>query len=367
MDAEPDSPSATFTPVNSSTPIKPDPEEAENATLLKAVSKSTTTTTPKKTKLPPIPTSLEAVTASDRLILRLRDEEQRNWDDINKEWMAQTGILVGKSTLRMRYTTMKSNFVDMDGEDEARMLRAKKEVEEKFEGDKWRLIADAVESAGGKNYPVGALLKRFKEMNKPARYYLFDHKCTIMALEILTSYHIFNIFLLTGVCPRPKKIYYILSIWIPPPEIPPAQPIRRSRPHGHHLQLQLHPTQILLPSPPPPQPQPPPLANTITTTTMSTPTLHAIYSAPQQTHTFEQTITSPLPSNDADPSAVPAKVTYLAELRKLVSTIQNDINVFLTERMEDDKKAAEAQGQKVSEKEAKEEENYGEEVVEEDA
>ena len=46
------------------------------------------------------------------------------------------------------------------------MLRAKKEVEEKFEGDKWRLIADAVESAGGKKYPVGALQKRFKEVCK---------------------------------------------------------------------------------------------------------------------------------------------------------------------------------------------------------
>jgi hypothetical protein len=35
--------------------------------------------------------------------------------------------------------------------------------------------------------------------------------------------------------------------------------------------------------------------------------------------------------------------------------------------MEEDKKAAEAQGRQLSDKEAKEEENYGEEVVEEDA
>ncbi|OOF94879.1 hypothetical protein ASPCADRAFT_406720 [Aspergillus carbonarius ITEM 5010] len=184
MDPEPDSPSTYFTPLNSNTPIKPDPEEAENATPSKAVRKSSTKrrpiktsphtssdespskkskATPKKTKLPPIPTSLDVATISDKLILRLRDEEQRGWNDITKEWVALTGIQVGGSTLRMRYTTMKSNFVEMDGEDEARMLRAKKEVEEKFEGDKWRLIADAVESAGGKKYPVGALQKRFKE------------------------------------------------------------------------------------------------------------------------------------------------------------------------------------------------------------
>lgn len=97
--------------------------------------------------------------------------------------------------------------------------------------------------------------------------------------------------------------------------------------------------------------------------TMSANKLHAAYVAPDQSRTFEHSISSPLPSADA----VPQKVTYLAELRKLVPTLQNDINVFLTERMEEDKKAAEAQGRKVSDKEAKEEENYGEEVVEEDA
>ncbi|PYI09884.1 hypothetical protein BO78DRAFT_404759 [Aspergillus sclerotiicarbonarius CBS 121057] len=165
MEAEHESPSANFTPINSDTPIKADPEEAENATPSKAVPKSSSTT-PKKTKLPPIPTSFEAATISDKLILRLRDEEQRGWDEINKQWMALMGITVGKTTLRMRYTTMKSNFVEMDGEDEVRMLRAKKEVEDKFEGDKWRLIADAVESAGGKKYPAGALQKRFKEVSK---------------------------------------------------------------------------------------------------------------------------------------------------------------------------------------------------------
>lgn len=47
--------------------------------------------------------------------------------------------------------------------------------------------------------------------------------------------------------------------------------------------------------------------------------------------------------------------------------LQDEINVFLTERMEEDKKSAEAQGSQQLEKEAKEEENYGEEVVEEDS
>ncbi|KAL4892432.1 hypothetical protein BDV59DRAFT_202574 [Aspergillus ambiguus] len=77
--------------------------------------------------------------------------------------------------------------------------------------------------------------------------------------------------------------------------------------------------------------------------------LHAVYTAPEESRAFDLPITASLPvSSDAFPE-------------------NNDINVFLTAKMEEDKKAAEAEGRKVSEKEAKEEENYGEEVVEEDA
>ncbi|KAE8375982.1 Gon7 family-domain-containing protein [Aspergillus bertholletiae] len=103
-----------------------------------------------------------------------------------------------------------------------------------------------------------------------------------------------------------------------------------------------------------------------TSSTQSNP-LRAVYAAPQSTQTFEHTISSPLPSTDSSPENVQTKIVYLSELRKLVPNLQNDINVFLTERMEEDKKLAEAQGRQISEQERKEEENYGEEVVEEDA
>ncbi|KAB8266079.1 Gon7 family-domain-containing protein [Aspergillus pseudonomiae] len=103
-----------------------------------------------------------------------------------------------------------------------------------------------------------------------------------------------------------------------------------------------------------------------TSSTQSNP-LRAVYSAPQSTQTFEHSISSPLPSTDLSAENVQIKVAYLSELRKLVPNLQNDINVFLTERMEEDKKLAEAQGRQISEQERKEEENYGEEVVEEDS
>ncbi|KAL4876645.1 Gon7 family-domain-containing protein [Aspergillus karnatakaensis] len=93
--------------------------------------------------------------------------------------------------------------------------------------------------------------------------------------------------------------------------------------------------------------------------------LQATYNSPLLNRTFEHPINAAAP-NPSEQS-VKVKVAYLSELRKLVPVLQNDINVFLTEQMEEDKKAAEAQGRKVSEKEAKEEANYGEEVVEDDA
>lgn len=101
--------------------------------------------------------------------------------------------------------------------------------------------------------------------------------------------------------------------------------------------------------------------------------LRAVYTSPQlstqsQSQTFQHQLSSlPVSSDPASPEIVKAKSTYLSELRQLVPQLQDEINVFLTERMEEDKKAAEAQGSKQSEEEAKEEENYGEEDVEEDA
>ncbi|RAK74995.1 uncharacterized protein BO72DRAFT_460727 [Aspergillus fijiensis CBS 313.89] len=105
-----------------------------------------------------------------------------------------------------------------------------------------------------------------------------------------------------------------------------------------------------------------------TTPTTTTTKLQAIYTAPhQQSQTFTQPIAAPLPatspSASTDPAHIQTKITYLAELRKQVPALQNEINIFLTEKMEEDKRAADGQ---LSEKEAKEEANYGEEVVDEE-
>lgn len=85
-----------------------------------------------------------------------------------------------------------------------------------------------------------------------------------------------------------------------------------------------------------------------------TPSARAIYASPNATHTFHHPV-APLPA----PDNTNEKSAYLSQLGQSVRQIQNDVNTFLTERMEEDKKSA-----AVSEKEVKEEENYGEENVE---
>lgn len=42
----------------------------------------------------------------------------------------------------------------------------KKEIEEKFEQEKWSKLMDAIEADGGKKYPVAALQKKFKDLSK---------------------------------------------------------------------------------------------------------------------------------------------------------------------------------------------------------
>lgn len=72
------------------------------------------------------------------------------------------------------------------------------------------------------------------------------------------------------------------------------------------------------------------------------------------------------PSGTTDPN-VSDKVKYLSDLRKATATIQEQVNKELTQRMDEDKaREATKNGHISNVDEAKEEENYGEEVQEED-
>jgi hypothetical protein len=88
------------------------------------------------------------------------------------------------------------------------------------------------------------------------------------------------------------------------------------------------------------------------------PSLTATYTSPGATpQTFAA---SPLPALSSPPSTQD-RVAYLAELQSSLKTLQGDMNTFLTQKMEQDKAAGASKGD-----DAKAEETYGEEVVEED-
>ena len=88
--------------------------------------------------------------------------------------------------------------------------------------------------------------------------------------------------------------------------------------------------------------------------------LTANYASPSGTHTFSHT----LPSSSA--TNVTEKTAYLSTLRSKSAELQSEINAFLTQKMEEDVKAAEGRPSKRSKKEEREEEMYGEEDPEAD-
>lgn len=80
--------------------------------------------------------------------------------------------------------------------------------------------------------------------------------------------------------------------------------------------------------------------------------LQASYSSPSNA---AFSVSRPLPASDSD------KTEYLIALREAVVSAQEEINKELTQRMDEDKN-----GKDGAVDDKKEEENYGEEVVEED-
>lgn len=94
--------------------------------------------------------------------------------------------------------------------------------------------------------------------------------------------------------------------------------------------------------------------------------LSATYASPTNApFTVTHDLQSP-PSGTTSPT-VPDKTKYLSDLRKATATMQEQINKELTQRMEEDKAQEAARSGKAPKRavdEAKEEENYGEEVPE---
>ncbi|KAL8810183.1 MAG: hypothetical protein Q9200_002790 [Gallowayella weberi] len=102
---------------------------------------------------------------------------------------------------------------------------------------------------------------------------------------------------------------------------------------------------------------PPPSNSPSTTTT----TLTAHYTSPT---TGSRTFTYPLPTSTT--SSLAEKTAYLSTLRASVTQLQSDINGFLTSKMDEDKALAAKAGVSGKVDEKKEEDFYGEEVVQDE-
>jgi Gon7 family len=103
--------------------------------------------------------------------------------------------------------------------------------------------------------------------------------------------------------------------------------------------------------------------------------LRATYTSPSESKVFSTSLSAAPPSSHS-PTAVKDKVNYLSELRASTKQLQEDINIYLTQKMEEDKLSMAMAGQKDmaegtgGEKEGQEkskeellEENYGEEEM----
>lgn len=88
------------------------------------------------------------------------------------------------------------------------------------------------------------------------------------------------------------------------------------------------------------------------------PSLTATYSSP--TAPEPKVFSTELPALSSPPSTQD-RTAYLAALGSSLKTLQDDVNTFLTQKMEEDKAAGASKGD-----DAKDEETYGEEVVDED-
>ena len=95
--------------------------------------------------------------------------------------------------------------------------------------------------------------------------------------------------------------------------------------------------------------------------------LTATYTSPNGSKVFVHPISTPLPTSTTC-TDVKQKTAYLSELRNSSKTLQDEINVFLTQKMEEDKRKAAGAEKMVGGKamDEVEEENYGEEGAEDD-
>ena len=67
--------------------------------------------------LGPLPPSYEDASEIDKLIVHLKEKENKSWPEIRKALEEATGATLGSSTVPVRYGRMKANFVVFEKDD----------------------------------------------------------------------------------------------------------------------------------------------------------------------------------------------------------------------------------------------------------
>ncbi|KAF2161097.1 hypothetical protein M409DRAFT_59367 [Zasmidium cellare ATCC 36951] len=110
-----------------------------------------------------IPTTFDACSEPDKLLLTLRDAGS-DWPHIRQRYTALTGEKTAPSTLPNRYNRLKSALTHLRPQDNPLLLLAKRQVETSFEAQKWELVAAVVREKGGDVYAGNVLQRKYKKL-----------------------------------------------------------------------------------------------------------------------------------------------------------------------------------------------------------
>ncbi|KAI9819343.1 MAG: hypothetical protein M1832_004048 [Thelocarpon impressellum] len=113
-----------------------------------------------------LPGSYEEAGPEDKM---LWDERQAGtaWSAVREQWAAITGEAVASSTLPNRIERLRANFTRLRAQDEGKLVAAVKDVEARFEFEKWGRVADVLEAEHGLGkLPPKSLEKTYKEVVK---------------------------------------------------------------------------------------------------------------------------------------------------------------------------------------------------------
>lgn len=98
-------------------PIDSDPADADGKDNESPSKKTNRSPTKKAGAMGPIPATYEEASSEDKMMIRMREIDGKSWVEIRKTLEDIMQARIGASSLQIRYTRMKANFVVFDQDD----------------------------------------------------------------------------------------------------------------------------------------------------------------------------------------------------------------------------------------------------------